>query len=75
MLTSSSDGITLIENINGSEDFQTTVDKFNIAILIDTNDNNPTYDFRDLDLNSSTFYNRNNNGIYRYNGWDNNKTL
>jgi hypothetical protein len=71
MLTSSLDGINLIENINGSEDFQTTVDKFNIAVLIDTNDNNPTYDFIDLNLNSSTF----NNGIYRYNGWDDNKTL
>jgi hypothetical protein len=71
MLTSSLDDINLIENINGSEDFQTTVDKFNIAILIDTNDNNPTYDFIGLDLNSATF----NNGIYRYNGWDNNKTL
>jgi hypothetical protein len=71
MLTSSLDGINLIENINGSEDFQTTFDKFNIAVLIDTNDNNPTYDFIGLDLNSSTFYNGFNNGIYRYNGWNN----
>ena len=68
MVTSNLDGINLIDNINGSEDFQTTVDKFNIAVLIDTNDNNPTYDFIGLNLNSSTFY----NGIYRYNGWDNN---
>jgi hypothetical protein len=67
MVTFSLDGINLIDNINGSEDFQTTVDKFNIAVLIDTNDNNPTYDFRGLNLNSSTF----NNGIYRYNRWDN----
>jgi hypothetical protein len=58
------DGISLIENINGLEDFQTTVDKFNIAVLIDTNDNNPTYDFRGLDLNSATFTGFN-NGIYR----------
>jgi len=71
MLTSSLDGINLIENINGSENFQTTVDKFNIAVLIDTNDNNPTYDFIGLDLNSDTFNNGFNNGIYRYNGWDN----
>ena len=71
MLTSNLDGINLIENINGSEDFQTTVDKFNIAVLIDTNDNNPTYDFIGLDLNSDTFNNGFNNGIYRYNGWDN----
>jgi len=71
MVTSSLDGIDLIEDINGSEDFQTTVDKFNIAVLIDTNDNNPTYDFIGLNLNSSTFYNGFNNGIYRYNGWNN----
>jgi hypothetical protein len=67
MLGSNLDGINLIENINGSEDFQTTVDKFNIAVLIDTNDNNLTYDFIGLDLNSDTF----NNGIRRYNGWNN----
>jgi hypothetical protein len=67
MVTSSLDDINLIEDINKSEDFQTTVDKFNIALLIDTNDNNPTYDFIGFNLNSSTF----NNGIYRYNGWNN----
>ncbi|MGC8815571.1 MAG: hypothetical protein ACP5O4_05175 [bacterium] len=67
MVISDLDGINLIENINGQEDFQTTVDKFNIAVLIDTNDNNPTYDFRGINLNSSTF----NNGVYRYNGWNN----
>ncbi len=67
MVTSNLDGINLIENINGSEDFLTTVDKFNIAVLLDTNDNNPTYDFIDLNLNSATF----NNGIYRFNGWNN----
>lgn len=67
MVTSSLDGINLIENINGTEDFQTTVDKFNIAVLIDTNDGNRTYDFIGINLNSSTF----NNGIYSYNGWDN----
>jgi hypothetical protein len=71
MVTSNLNDIDLIENINGSEDFQTTVDKFNIAVLIDTNDNNPTYDFIGLDLNSSTFNNGFNNGIYRYNGWRN----
>ena len=67
MITSSLNGINLIENINGTEDFQITVDKFNIAVLIDTDDNDPTYDFIGLNLNSSTF----NNGIYRYNGWNN----
>lgn len=67
MVTSNLYGINLIEHINGQEDFQTTVDKFNTAVLIDTNDNNPTYDFININLNSATF----NNGIYRYNGWNN----
>ena len=71
MITSNLNGINLIENINGLEDFQTTVDKFNIAVLIDINNDDGTYDLRGFDLNSSTF----NNGINRYNGWDDNKTL
>ncbi len=67
MVVSNLNGINLIENINGNEDFLTTVDKFNTAVLLDTNDNNPTYDFLGINLNSSTY----NNGIYRFNGWNN----
>ncbi|MEN3015627.1 MAG: hypothetical protein ABDH21_06215 [bacterium] len=59
MMRSSVDGINMIENINGNEDFMTTVEVFNTAVILDIQ-NHPHFGFDGIDLNS---IDRNQDGI------------
>lgn len=81
MVRSNLNGINLIENINGSEDFLTTVEVFNTAVILNVSGDN-NFGFNNIDLNNidrNGDNSGNDKGVFKYDESDNdgfeNKTL
>lgn len=81
MVRSNIDGINLIDNINGSEDFLTTVEIFNTVVILNVSGDN-NFGFNNIDLNAidrSRDNLGNDKGVFKYDEIDNdgfeNKTL
>lgn len=73
MINSNLNGINLIENINGTEDFNTTVEIFNSAIILDIN-GDLNFGFNGIDLNSIDRNNDNSGndkGVFKFDESDN----
>jgi len=73
MVTSSLNGITLIENINGTEDFNRTMEIFNVAVILDENNNNFGFNginLNNIDRNGDNF--GNDKGVFKFDESDNN---
>lgn len=68
-----SDGVDIVEDINGSESFQDSVEIFNIAVLLDI-PNNPNFGFNNIDLNTidrNGDNSGNDKGVFKYDERDN----
>jgi len=73
MVKSSLNGITLIENINGTEDFNRTMEIFNVAVILNENNNN--FGFNGINLNTidrSGNNSGNDKGVFKFDERDNN---